>query len=103
VQEGETPWSREVTVPLRPVVRLHYRVTKDWDGKIDSSSYFRVMLDRSYFQVSGRNFLVYPALPEDEELPMSLEWNGLPSQWSVVDSLEAYIGAPHVSRRLFET
>ncbi len=65
---------------------LRYRVTKDWDGKIDSSSYFRVILDHSYFQVSGRNFLIYPDLPEDEELPLSLEWKELPAKWNVVDS-----------------
>ncbi|MGC2476480.1 MAG: hypothetical protein WA485_19240 [Candidatus Sulfotelmatobacter sp.] len=65
---------------------MRYRVAKVWGGKIDSSSYFRVMLDHSYFQVSGRNFLVYPDLAEDEELPMSLEWKALPSEWVVVDS-----------------
>jgi len=86
VLKGDVPWSRQVTFPQGKVVRLRYHVAKDWDGKIDSSSYFRVMLDHSYFQVSGRNFLVYPDLPEDEELPMSLEWKGLPTQWYVLDS-----------------
>lgn len=86
LQEGENLWSRRVAFPLGQVVRLHYRVTKDWDGKIDASSYFRVMLDRSYFQVSGRNFLVYPDLPDDENLPLFLEWKDLPAQWSAVDS-----------------
>jgi hypothetical protein len=38
------------------------------------------------FQVSGRNFLVYPDLAEDEELPISLEWKAQPPQWIVVDS-----------------
>ena len=86
LQEGENQWSRRVSFPLGQVVRLHYRVTKDWGGKIDASSYFRVMLDRSYFQVSGRNFLVYPDLPDDENLPLFLEWKDLPAQWSAVDS-----------------
>jgi predicted metalloprotease with PDZ domain len=102
VQKGETPWSREVTFPPGQVVRLRYRVTKDWDGKIDSSSYFRVMLDRSYFLVSGRNFLVYPALPEDEELPMSLEWKGLPPQWRIVDSLGGDTTCQSVTAKLIK-
>ena len=87
MQKSETPWLRQVTFPPGQVVRLHYRITKDREGKVDSSSYFRVMLDRSYFQISGRNSIVYPDLPEDEELPISLEWKGLPPQWNVVDSL----------------
>jgi predicted metalloprotease with PDZ domain len=86
MQEGEAPWSKTVTFPLGQIVRLRYRVKKDWEGKIDASSYFRVMLDRSYFQVSGRNFLVYPDLPDDEALPMSLEWKDLPPEWTALDS-----------------
>jgi predicted metalloprotease with PDZ domain len=86
LQEGETPWSKEVTFPLGQVVRLRYRVKKDWEGKVDASSYFRVMLDRSYFEVSGRNFLVYPDLPDDQVLPMSLEWKDLPPEWTAIDS-----------------
>jgi predicted metalloprotease with PDZ domain len=86
VQEGESPWSRKVTFPLGQVVRLRYRVGKDWNGEINASSYFRVMLDRSYFQVSGRNFLIYPDLPDDESLPLSLEWKDLPLKWTAIDS-----------------
>jgi len=84
--KGDVPSSVQITFPQGKVVRLRYRVAKDWDGKIDSSSYFRVMLDHSYFQVSGRNFLVYPDLAEDEELPISLEWKALPPHWTAMDS-----------------
>jgi predicted metalloprotease with PDZ domain len=86
IQEGESPWSRKVTFPLGQVVRLRYRVKKDWNGEINASSYFRVMLDHSYFHVSGRNFLVYPDLPDDESLPLSLEWKDLPPKWTAIDS-----------------
>ncbi len=100
VMKGEVPWSRQVTFPQGKVVRLRYRVAKDWDGKIDSSSYFRVMLGHSYFQVSGRNFLVYSDLAEDEELPMSLEWKALPPQWIVVDSFGGSGTCQSVTARL---
>jgi predicted metalloprotease with PDZ domain len=102
LQKSETPWLRQVTFPLGQVVRLRYRVTKDWGGKIDSSSYFRVMLDRFYFQVSGRNFLVYPDLPDDEVLRMSLEWKGLPPRWSIVDSLAGDATCQSVTARLIK-
>ena len=102
LRKGETPWSRQITFPPGQVVRLRYRVAKDWEGKIDSSSYFRVMLDRSYFQLSGRNFLVYPDLPDDEELPISLEWKDVPPQWSVVDSLAGDTTCQSVTARLIK-
>jgi predicted metalloprotease with PDZ domain len=44
------------------------------------------MLDPTYFQVTGGNFLLYPILPEDEELPIFLEWRNLPPGWRAVDS-----------------
>jgi len=102
VQSGENQWSKRVTFRLGQVVRLRYRVTKDWDGKIDSSSYFRVMLDRSYFQVSGRNFLVYPDLPDDEKLPMFLEWKNLPPRWTVVDSFAGDAACQSANARLIK-
>src|SRR5208282_2144776 len=102
VRDGETPSSRQITFSPGQVVRLRYRVAKDWDGKIDSTSYFRVMLDHSYFQVTGRNFLVYPDLPDDEVLPIFLEWKSLPPEWSVVDSLAGSSTCQSLSTRLIK-
>jgi predicted metalloprotease with PDZ domain len=102
VRNGETPSLRQVTFPSGQVVRLHYRVAKDWDGSLNSSSYFRVILEPSYFQVSGRNFLVYPDVPEDEELPMSLEWKDLPPQWSVLDSFAGDAKCQSVTARIIK-
>lgn len=86
IQVVEKAWQRRLTFQPGQIVRLRYRVTKDWAGKINASSYLRVMLDQSYFQVAGRNFLVYPALPEDEEIPLFVEWKNMPPAWKVVDS-----------------
>jgi len=102
VRSGETASSRQITFSPGQVVKLRYRVAKDWDGKIDSSSYFRVMLDHSYFQVSGRNFLVYPDLPDDEVLPIFLEWKGLPPGWNVVDSLAGNSTCQSLSTKLIK-
>jgi hypothetical protein len=73
--------TRKIVFALNQVVRLHYRVVKDWTGNIDSSKYFRVMLDPTYFQVTGDNFLVYPVLPDDKVLPISVKWENLPEGW----------------------
>lgn len=81
------PSSRRLRATAGQIVVLHYRVVKDWSGKLDASSYFRVLLDPAYFQVAGRNFAVYPDMPEDEELPINVEWKNLPEGWNVVDNL----------------
>ncbi len=80
-------WRRRLEFNPGQTVQLRYSVVKDCSGKIDSSSYFRVLLHPSYFQVAGRNFLVYPDLPEDEKLPICVEWRNLPQGWKAVDSL----------------
>lgn len=86
IGNGDLPWMRRITFSSGQVVRLGYHVSKDWMGKIDASSYFRVMLDSSYFQVAGPNFLVHPSIPDDEELLIFLEWKSLPPGWKAVDS-----------------
>ncbi len=102
IRNGKSPSSRELTYLPGQVVRLRYRVVKDWSGKVDASSYFKVMLDRSYFQVSGRNFLVYPDLGDDEELPLSLEWKGVPAQWTIADNLAGDVTCQNVTARLIK-
>jgi len=89
LQQGEKPWKKTLTFPAGRVVTLRYQVIKDCTGNINASSYFRVMLGADYFQVMGRNFLVYPSLPEDTELPIFLEWKNIPSDWGVISSLSA--------------
>ena len=49
ISNGDQAWLRRITFSSGQVVRLSYHVSKDWIGKIDASSYFRVMLDPSYF------------------------------------------------------
>ncbi len=85
--ETKDPWRRRVSFPSGSIVRLRYTVIKDWSGAIDASTYFRVMIGQSYFQLMGRNFLVYPTLPDDDVLPISLEWKNIPPDWKVLGSL----------------
>jgi predicted metalloprotease with PDZ domain len=102
VESSQQPSTRRITFPPGQVVRISYRVSKDWTGKIDSSSYLRVMLEPSYFQVSGPNFLVYPSLPDDAEIPIFIEWHNLPSGWSVVDSLSGNAVCQSAKKRLIK-
>ncbi len=82
----DRPSMKELVFPIGQIVRFRYRVTRDWTGRIDASSYFRVMLQPQYFQVTGQNFLVYPELPPDEELLISLAWTNLPAGWRALSS-----------------
>ena len=49
--------------------------------------FFGALLNSGSFVLTGRNFLVYPDIPEDAELPVSLEWKDFPAGWSLADSL----------------
>lgn len=100
--DGKQPWERRLTFPPGRVATLRYRVSKDWSGQIDASSSFRVMLGPDYFQVTGHNFLVYPKLPEETELPIFLEWKSFPADWSAVSSLSGDSRCTARTRRLIK-
>jgi predicted metalloprotease with PDZ domain len=87
LQATESASSRSITFPVGQVVHLTYEVVQDWQPGSAGAPYFRVILNSSFFQVTGRNFLVYPLLPEHQVLPVFVEWKNVPSTWNVADSL----------------
>jgi len=52
-----------------------------------SQVFFGPVLNAKFFVLTGRNFLVYPDIPEHERLPVSFEWKDFPSGWALADSL----------------
>jgi predicted metalloprotease with PDZ domain len=87
LSEVADPAKRHLTFPSGQVVHLRYQVASDREGPLSSENYFRPLLQKTYFQVAGRNFLVYPSLPEHEVLPLSFEWRNFPAGWVVASSL----------------
>ena len=87
IVEGAEPSQRTLRFPPEQTVHLRYRVTQDHDGGISSETYSRAILQPSFFQLTGHNFLVYPGLPEDQVLPISFEWKNLPRKWQAASSL----------------
>jgi len=86
-KETSDPARRQLSFPLGQIVHIRYRVAQDWEGEISSQTYFRAIQQRSFFQLTGRNFLVYPVIPEDQVLPISITWKNLPSGWVVASNL----------------
>jgi predicted metalloprotease with PDZ domain len=52
-------------------------------------SVFGAVLNSKFFVLTGRNFLVYPDIPEHEPIGVSFEWKGFPADWTLADSLAA--------------
>jgi predicted metalloprotease with PDZ domain len=48
---------------------------------------FGPVLNSDYFVLTGRNFLVYPDVPEHDSMPVSLEWVNFPAGWTLADGL----------------
>jgi predicted metalloprotease with PDZ domain len=87
VKETSNPARRQLTFPPGQIIHIRYRVVQGWDGGITAETYFRPILQRSFFQLTGRNFLVYPAIPEDQVLPISVTWKNLPPGWVAASNL----------------
>jgi len=100
VKATSNPARRQLTFPLGQIIHIRYRVVQEWDGGITAETYFRPILQRSFFQFTGRNFLVYPAIPEDQVLPISVTWKNLPSGWVVASNLGSGTGCQTSRTRL---
>lgn len=57
------------------------------EQSLKSGVNFAPVLDSDYFVLTGRNFLVYPDVPERNSVPVSIEWANFPSDWALADSL----------------
>lgn len=66
-------------------VQLEYSFRQD--GTTSGDSYFSPVLNSNFFVLTGRNFIVRPDLPEHEILPVSLQWESFPKEWTLVDSM----------------
>ena len=86
LRETADPARRHLTFPRGQIVRLRYRITQDWEGEPSPETYFRAILRPTFFQFTGHNFLVHPALSAEQRLPTSVEWN-LPANWRGASSL----------------
>jgi predicted metalloprotease with PDZ domain len=89
LRDAGDPARRHLIFPSGQIVHVRYRVVPDWEGDVSSETYFHAILQKTYFQLAGRNFLVYPSLPEHEVLPLSFEWRNFPAGWVVASSLSS--------------
>src|SRR6267142_4038100 len=94
------PSRRQLTFALGQIVHIRYRAAQDWEGAISADTYFRVILQPSFFQLTGRNFLLYPAIPEDQVLPISVAWKNLPTGWVVASNLGSGTSCQSATTRL---
>ena len=47
------PSRRQLTFALGQIVPIRYRVAQDWEGAISADTYFRAILQHSFFQLTG--------------------------------------------------
>jgi predicted metalloprotease with PDZ domain len=80
------PARRRLSFPPGKPVRVEYEFEQA-NPVQPSGIYFGALLNPGSFVLTGRNFLVYPDIPERAELPVSLEWKDFPAGWSLADSL----------------
>jgi predicted metalloprotease with PDZ domain len=100
LQPTADPARRQLTFPLGQMVHIRYRAAQDWEGAISAETYFRAIFEPSFFQLTGRNFLVYPAIPEDQVLPISVAWKNLPAGWVVASNLGSGTSCQSATTRL---
>lgn len=85
---SENPSRRHISFERGKPVQLQYFFNPVSENP-NSNISFGPLLNSDFFVLTGRNFLVYPDLPEHDSIPVSLEWANFPAGWTLADSLGA--------------
>jgi predicted metalloprotease with PDZ domain len=83
---SDNPSRRHVSFERGKPVRVEY-LFEPISESPSSSVTFGPVLSSEFFALTGRNFLVYPDLPEHDSISVSLEWANFPGGWTLADSL----------------
>jgi predicted metalloprotease with PDZ domain len=86
LRDSDNPARRRLSFERGKPVHVEY-VFEPAEPTQPSGIFFGAVLNPGFFVLTGRNFLVYPDIPEHEELPVSVEWEGFPAGWALADSL----------------
>lgn len=86
LSNSESAYEKLVTFHTRKPIEFAYDVVKDWDGPLVDHTQFNPIIFSQYFEFTGANALVHPALRENSPVSVSLDWTGLPSNWAIASS-----------------
>lgn len=80
------PSRRHLSFERGKPVHLEYLFQPERKSPSSSVS-FAPVLNTDFFVLTGRNFLIYPDIPERDSISVSLEWVEFPVGWTLADSL----------------
>jgi predicted metalloprotease with PDZ domain len=83
---SENPSRRHLSFERGKPVRLEYLFQPERQSSSSSVS-FGPVLNSDFFVLTGRNFLIYPDIPEHDSISVSLQWFNFPVGWTLADSL----------------
>ena len=87
IDDAKSPAERLLRFPPNSQVRLSYVLVKDWKGKLDSSTRFRVDLSPLYFHFVGTTALVRPQINPYRTVDVHFDWQKLPASWTLATSV----------------
>jgi len=96
---SETPSRRHLSFERGKLVRLEYLFQPMTENPISGVS-FRPVLNSDFFVLTGRNFLIYPDIPEHDLISVSVEWANFPAGWNLADSLGVDESCQHATALL---
>lgn len=97
------PEEREIKHKPSEMLHVRYLLLQDWDGPLENErSYYRAILQPSYFHLPGEAFLVVPGGDNAKPALISLTWEGLPFSWTLANSFGAGEKVQRLTRSLDE-
>ena len=82
-------------------ILIQYTLQQDWEGELNYPINYRAVINKEYLHFTGYSLLVYPKQKDSTLITVSLDWNNMPKQWNIANSL--HTGTRHYKGKILLT
>lgn len=86
LSETAKPYLKLIKHKAGEALTVSYEVVQDFQGRFRNKVRYRPVVDKSFVHWIGNTVFVLPDWKDETEIDVSLDWKGLPGQWTVAHS-----------------
>ncbi len=89
IKDTDKPEEKLVQYPPNSKVVLTYQVEESRIGAISKDNVYHAVINKYYFTFLGETFFIIPLWSWDQEYNFHINWNNIPSDWTIANSFGA--------------
>jgi predicted metalloprotease with PDZ domain len=68
-------------------IEIEYTLVQDWKGDLIYPKNYRAVIQKSFIHLTSNALYIFPEHLKKEKIRVTLDWQGLPQNWSLANSL----------------